>query len=365
VAAVTVHDLWAGLSKQEIAERRKANRARYQRRWREGVGRGARQRKQSYPETQKAQAYLDDAEQMGRPKAHAIRAASVTVNTLLDRELATKQDRSPKTVETDRYHADAVRAAFGDRAVATLDHTEVDAWAHRSGVADSSRKKQLEMLRAAIKRGIRDRLVAEDVTDGIVVSLKKKEPAHWSSQELTAVLDAAPSDFDRGLIGALGLMGLRRSEARMLKVGDLDGGVLVVRGTKTDASVRRLPVPPSLLVVLERLTAGRAAEDWMFESPRNPGQPVATSYPGQALTRAVTLANKGRGVPIKRLSAHGLRHSFAAIVVGELKADLVLASRALGQSRPSTTLNHYGHLAPRGLETLMNQMGEVGASHRD
>lgn len=353
---MTVTDLWKHLPKTEIAARRKNNRPRWQRRWRDGVGRDAVQRKQSYQEHQKAQAFLDDASQMGQPKARAIRAGSTTVNTLLDRELATKRDLEQTTIEIDQYHANVVREAFGGRVVSTLEHTEIDAWAHRTGVADSSRKKQLEMLRAAIKRGMRDKIVAEDPTDGIVVPLKKREPAHWSYAELIDVIDAARDDFDRTLLSVLGLMGLRRDEARLLRVGYLRGTVLDVRGTKTDASVRSLPVPPSVLVVLERHVARRTKDEWMFPSPRKPGAPIADTYPGQALTRAVARANAIREVPIRRIHVHGLRHTFAAVALSELRADTVLVSRALGHSRPSTTLNHYGHLAPRGLEALMREM---------
>lgn len=45
---MTVHDLWRGLSKAEIAEKRARGAPRYERRWREGTGRDAPQRKQSY-----------------------------------------------------------------------------------------------------------------------------------------------------------------------------------------------------------------------------------------------------------------------------------------------------------------------------
>lgn len=47
---MTVYDLWKNLSKDEIAQRRQAGRDRWQRRWREGTGRDALQRKHSYKE---------------------------------------------------------------------------------------------------------------------------------------------------------------------------------------------------------------------------------------------------------------------------------------------------------------------------
>lgn len=46
-------------------------------------------------------------------------------------------------------------------------------------------------------------------------------------------------------------------------------------------------------------------------------------------------------------------HTFAAIELSEAGGDILSLSRALGHSKPSTTLNEYGHLAPAGLEPLM------------
>lgn len=357
---MTVKDLWADLSKAEIAELRSKNAARYLRRWREGSGRQAPQRKQLYKERQRAQAYLDDANQSQSPKARRIVRGSVTVNTLLDRHLAAKADRAPKTVEADRYHAGVVREAFGDRTVSTLDSTEIETWSARRTTAREPRKKQLEMLRAAIKRGVRDGLVDSDPTDGIVVSLGHKELPHWSSTELMAVFHAAGSDFDRALLGVLGLMGLRAGEAISLTVGDLRSGELTVTNsgagtdtTKTRAGRRVIPVPAVLLPYLTALAGDRPKMAWLFSSPRKRLEPIGDTYPRAALTRAVGRANQGRRDPIKRITVHGLRHSFAAMALSEAGGDILLVSKAMGHARPSITLDRYGHLAPAGLAPLM------------
>ncbi|MDP5226915.1 MULTISPECIES: tyrosine-type recombinase/integrase [Arthrobacter] len=365
---MTVHDLWAGLSKAEIAEKRAKNAPRWQRRWREGTGREAPQRKQSYKEHQKAQAYQDDAAQMGRPKARSLVRGSVTVGTLLDRHLAAKADRAPGTVEVDRNHAGHVRRAFGDRVVSTLDTTEVEIWSARPGVAAESRKKQVEILRAAIKRGIRDRLVDSDPTEGIVVSLGHRERPAYSSAQLMAILAAASTDFDRALLGVLGLMGLRSGEARSLLIGDLRGGVLSVKNggagtdtTKTRASRRMLPVPATVLPWLETLVDDRPSTAWLFASPRKKDSSIAEQYANQALARAVARANQGCDEAIPRYTAHALRHTFAAISLSEAGADLLAVSRAMGHARPSITLDRYGHLAPAGLGPLMTKIDELVA----
>lgn len=112
--------------------------------------------------------------------------------------------------------------------------------------------------------------------------------------------------------------------------------------TKTRAGRRILPVPATVLPWLERQVGGRAKSEWLFPSPRRPDQPIGKRYVSNALTRAVTRADRGRRDPIERINVHGLRHSFAAITLSELEADILSVSKALGHSRPSTTLNHYG-----------------------
>lgn len=360
---MTVHDLWAGLSRAEIADRRARNAPRWQRRWREGGGRDGRQRKASYKEAQKAQALLDDAAQLEQPRARRIMRESVTVRTIIDRHLATKADRSEGTLRDYDAQARHVNDAFGDRVASTLEATEVATWAARSGVAARSRKKQVELLRAAYRRGARDGLVDVDPTHDIVVSLGYKEVSYLSSEELVAVLAAARDDVDRALLSVMGRMGLRQGEATSLRVRDLANGALSVTTsgaasdrTKTRAGTRVLPVSASLLPLLEGLARDRDPSAWLFESPRRPGHPVGESYAKGALLRAITAANIGRAHPIQHLTPHGLRHTFAAIALGELHYDLVTVSRALGHARPSITLDRYGHLSRSGLGDLMSAM---------
>lgn len=357
---MTVHDLWQGFTKAEVAEARKKNLDRYQRRWREGVGRQAKQRKEGYKEHQRAQSYLDDANHMQKPEAQRIRRSSVTVNTLLDRHLAAKAGKAPRTVESNIRHAHHVREAFGDNVVSALDHTKIEVWSIRPGVAAESRKKQVEILRAAIKRGIRDKIVDTDPTEDIVVPLGHTERPHWSSTELMAVLEAAATDFDKALLGVLSLMGLRCGEARTLTVGDLVGDQLSVKNggagtdtTKTRAGRRTLPVPEVLLPRLQAQAGTRPKHEYLFPSPRKKDQAIGKGYVSDALTRSVAKANLSRTEKIRRINVHGLRHTFAAISLSEAEADLLSVSKAMGHARPSITLDRYGHLAPTGLGPLM------------
>ncbi|MDF1477762.1 tyrosine-type recombinase/integrase [Leifsonia sp. H3M29-4] len=356
---MTVRDLWEDRTKTEIAELRAKGAPRYQRRWR-GPDRDAqgrlRQHKKNYPESKRAEAYLHDAEHAGNPTKVAIVRGSLTVATLMSRHLAAIADRAPRTVEANEYHASKVVQQFGDRVVNTITPTEVEIWSQRPEVAAESRKKQLEILRAAVKRGVRDKLVAEDFTDGLVVSLRRKERPHYSSEHLNALVAAAPSAVDRAFLILMGFMGLREEEARELKVGDASGGQVTVRDPKTNAGRRTLPIPARGRATIESLTAGRPAGAYLFESRRKAGHPVAKGFVNNVLDRCVTIANRTRAEKITTYSSHALRHTFAAIALSEAGANLLAVSRALGHARPSITLDRYGHLAPAGLEPLMDQV---------
>ena len=183
-----------------------------------------------------------------------------------------------------------------------------------------------------------------------------------------AIINATRDDFDRALLGTLGLMGPRSGEARSLLVGDLRAGHLsVLNGgsgtdtTKTRDSRRVLPVPALLLPWLTELAGDRPKSDWMFPSPRRKGAPIAKQYANQAFTRAVARANEDREEKIPRYSAHALRHTFAAISLSEAEADLLSVSQAPGLARPSITLDRYGLLSKRGLAPLMAKIDALVA----
>lgn len=185
------------------------------------------------------------------------------------------------------------------------------------------------------------------------------------------MIGAAANDREKALLSVLGLMGLRSGEARTLLIGDLARGQLSVKNsggetdtTKTRASRRVLPVPMAVLPLLEQQAGDRPKSDWMFPSPRMPGQAIGKRYVSDSVTRAVARANQSRQEPVERINVHGLRHTFAAIALSEAEADLLSVSRAMGHARPSITLDQYGHLAPAGLAPLMAKMDELVAGAR-
>lgn len=52
---------------------------------------------------------------------------------------------------------------------------------------------------------------------------------------------------------------------------------------------------------------------------------------------------------------------FAAISLSEAEADLLSVSQAMGHSRPSITLDKYGHLSKKGLGPLMSKIDALVA----
>ncbi|GAC49581.1 putative recombinase [Gordonia aichiensis NBRC 108223] len=105
------------------------------------------------------------------------------------------------------------------------------------------------------------------------------------------------------------------------------------------------------------MTAARARGCSPAPGPTGPRSPSST--PNQALTHAVARANADRDEQVPRLTAHALRHTFAAISLSEANADILSVSRAMGHARPSITLDRYGHLAPAGLGPLMAKIDDL------
>lgn len=128
--------------------------------------------------------------------------------------------------------------------------------------------------------------------------------------------------------------GLRVGELQRLAWGDIDfrQGRLFVRGGKTRAARRWVPIPGGLLVDLDRLV------------PREDRDPTARVFPGLVpgtLRMAMRRACSAAGIPL--YSPHDLRHRYVTLLVRRGMDVAAVASR-VGHTRKSMTLDTYSHL---------------------
>lgn len=138
----------------------------------------------------------------------------------------------------------------------------------------------------------------------------------FKDAELSQLLVAAPEGPLREamLIGALS--GLRMTEIGRLTVGDVRGGKLAVRVSKTRAGVRRFPLHSALMPLVERLASGKTEDAYLIDGLPAPvtGQKqrgYSLSRDFRDLQRAVGTYDRKDGRRQADVDFHSLRRWFA------------------------------------------------------
>jgi site-specific recombinase XerD len=171
-------------------------------------------------------------------------------------------------------------------------------------------------------------------------------PTILSQEEVTLLIEAAPTSFYRTILMTLYGTGVRRAELTRLKVSDIDSRRMVVhiQGGKggQDRDVMLSPV------LLEELRAHwrrlRKKSVWLFPGNRwhSGDHPTDTKTPYHACAAAARCA----GIK-KRVYPHVLRHCFATHLL-ESGADLHTIQILLGHHDLKETAR-YLHLSQRHL----------------
>ena len=185
----------------------------------------------------------------------------------------------------------------------------------------------------------------------------------YAKSEIAALLRAANPGRDQVLLSLIYGCGLRREDARLLRVDDIDAerNQLRVRHGK-GAKECVLPLPDHLIEALRAYwrsdRAKRPGHDspWLFQGAR-PGQPMSKSLLLHLYARAV------RAAGIKRKGGlHTLRHSFATHLL-EAGVEITLVQRLLGHTSLSTTAR-YLHVTQGRIQTLAQPLDLIAALPR-
>jgi integrase/recombinase XerD len=169
------------------------------------------------------------------------------------------------------------------------------------------------------------------------VAVPRKLPVILSPEEVGRLIAAAPNLKHQAAMSVAYGAGLRVSEVVSLKVGDIDGERMTLRVEQGKGRKDRYAMLSPVL--LERLRAwwrlGHAQGKilpggWLF-----PGMNPTDHVTARQLNRAVHLAAATAGIE-KRVTPHGLRHSFATHLL-EQKVDIRVIQVLLGHKRLETT----------------------------
>jgi integrase/recombinase XerD len=170
------------------------------------------------------------------------------------------------------------------------------------------------------------------------------------------MIEAAPSLLHRTILMVLYATGIRRTEASLLKVSDVDSERMVLHVRQGKGSRDRdVPMTPKLLEALRDYWRWKRPKVYLFPSTaghRGVEQPISD----HTIWYACSEAAKRAGIK-KRIGAHTLRHSFATTLM-ESGTDLRTIQLLMGHSHlEHTTL--YLHLSQRHLRAASNPLDQI------
>ncbi|ASG19553.1 site-specific integrase [Nitrospirillum viridazoti] len=162
----------------------------------------------------------------------------------------------------------------------------------------------------------------------------RKLPVVLSADEVVRFLEAVPSLKSRTALTTAYAAGLRASEAVSLKVGDIDGGRMVIRVEHGKGGKdRHVMLSAQLLGILRTYWRLARPGHWLF-----PGRDGSRSMDVQVLHSACRSACAAAGLA-KRVTVHTLRHSFATHLL-EDGTDIRIIQVLLGHSNLSSTARY-------------------------
>ena len=288
-------------------------------------------------------------ERVRREQGSATR--SLTLGELVDEYLA-QHDVEPVTLDKLRWLLGKATAAFGDLQVGDLHPQEIAAW--RMTIPAGHRFEATQALRQVLSRAVQWGLLDTNPAK-VGVANPQRRPNEMRPFDSWDDVDAVAANLASRhgpMVVFAAATGLRPGEWIALERRDIhpDARVAYVRRaftngrlkcTKTEGSVRAVPLQSRALAALDRLPYGGATE-LLFPAPSG-GYLDLHNF----RNRDWKPAQRRAGIdPLRRV--YDLRHTFATLALraGLSTFDL---SRYMGASLTMID-RHYGHLARDGRE---------------
>lgn len=213
---------------------------------------------------------------------------------------------------------------------------------------------RMSALRFLYKKVLKRRDINFD--DMPLPKVPKKLPVVLSQQEVAQLIDAAPNIKYRRILMLLYATGLRRTEASLLKISDVDRERMVIHVRQGKGQRDRdLPISPKLLEALREYYRHKRPKNYLFPSGvghRGPENPMSDKSVWHACNASV----KRVGLK-KKIGPHTFRHTFATHLL-ESGADLRTVQMLLGHSSLTDTAI-YLHLSQRHLSSIPNPLDQI------
>jgi integrase/recombinase XerD len=191
----------------------------------------------------------------------------------------------------------------------------------------------------------------------------KKLPTVLSPDEVTRLIEAAWNLMHRTILMILYGTGMRRTEASLLKVSDIDSERMMIHIRQGKGSRDRdIPLTPKLLQALREYYRWKRPKNYLF--PSYPGwRGVENPISDKTVWNACRAAADRAGLS-KTVGPHTLRHSFATHLL-EAGTDLRTIQLLLGHASLKETAI-YLHLSQRHLRAAINPLEQITiSSHRE
>jgi integrase len=313
---------------------------------------------------------------------------SLTVNALLDQYLdgIDADDKlSIKTRHNYRHDTDAyIRPLLGAKRVRDLTPEAVLAWQRRltkeggrggrplsANTVRLARAPLAGALKLAVAQGV---LRMSPLATVARPTSGRKIPRHWSPEHARAFLRSQEGDRRWPLWAFLLGSGLRVGEVVWLRWENIDlerghvrvcefastiGYELIASKGKSATAVRTIDLGDGLVAVLERQRTmqrfesrqpGYVASDYVF-TPSGGG-----CWHPQTVSKALAQLSEDAGLP--RITAHGLRHTSATLMLDQGVSPKVAAER-LGHADPTLFTNLYSHVTPTMQREAAAKIGQA------
>jgi site-specific recombinase XerD len=213
---------------------------------------------------------------------------------------------------------------------------------------------RMSALRFLYKKTLKRRDIAYD--DLVFPKVPRKLPVVLSPDEITSIIEAAPNLMHRTILMLLYATGIRRAEAALLKVSDVDSERMVIHIQLGKGSRDRdVPMTPKLLEALRQYWRWKHPKVYLFpstEGHRGEERPISDKTVWYACKEAAARA----GIK-KRIGPHTLRHSFATHLM-EAGTDLRTIQLLMGHAHLEDT-TVYRQLSQRHLRAAPNPLDQI------
>lgn len=190
----------------------------------------------------------------------------------------------------------------------------------------------------------------------------KKLPVVLSTEEVARLIEATLHPMHRTMLMVLYGTGIRRTEASLLKVSDIDSQRMVIHIRQGKGSQDRdVPLRPRLLEALREYWRWKKPKDYLFPSTaghRGVEQPISDKTVWNICKEAAVRA----GIQ-KKIGPHTLRHSFATHHM-EAGTDLRTIQLLLGHAHLEHT-TVYLHLSHRHLQTAIDPLDQLAIHNQE